>query len=107
MMIQLIVLGIFLFSFLGMTFILIKKMPALIRLPQNGHHGIKKHKVILHVEGKLKSFHFDIFHKQVWLHKLLSLVKIWTLKLETKIDTLLHGIRKKAQKLDREVQRKK
>jgi len=105
--IQLIAFIIFLVSFLGIVFVLYKKAPALARLPQRGHHGFKKSRFIMRIEKKIQDVHFRIFSKQVWLHKLLSWVKVWTLKVETRIDTLLHRIRKKAQQLDREVKKKR
>ena len=37
------------------------------------------------------------FEKQIFLHKLLSWVKVMTLKIETRVDALLHNIRRKAQ----------
>lgn len=101
-MIESIILIIFLISIFGIVFILYKKVPALAKLPQNGHHGFKKNEFILNLENKIKSFHFDFFHKQVYLHKFLSWVKVMTLKAEVKIDTLLHSIRKKAQQIDKE-----
>lgn len=101
-MIQLIVSIIFLVSFLAIAFILAKKIPVLVELPQNGHHGFKKSEFILSIEKRLKELHRDIFKKKVYLHKFLSLVKILTLKVEAKVDKTLHGIRSKAQKLDRE-----
>ena len=82
-------------------------MPALVTLPQNGHHGFKKSEKMVAIEKKIKKFHFDFFRKQVYLHKLLSFAKVWILKLETQIDHLLHGIRKKAQELDKEIKKKK
>lgn len=80
---------------------LYRKIPALVELPQNGHHGIKKPKLVRDLEKKIKETHFNIFKKQMFLHKLLSKTKVWILKTETKIDNLLHGIRKNAQELDK------
>lgn len=106
-MLQLVAFIIFSVSLLGIVFILFKKIPVLVSLPQNGHHGIKKNEFILNIEKKIKDFHFKFFHKQVFLHKVLSFIKVWTLKIETKIDVLLHGIRKKAQEIDKQVKKKK
>ena len=100
-MVQLIVFIIFIISFGGLVFILYRKIPVLIELPQNGHHGIKKPELIKKIEKKLKEHHFNIFEKKAPLHKLLSKTKCWILKTETKIDHLLHGIRKNAQELDK------
>ena len=101
-MLQLIAFVIFIISLVGIVFILCKKIPVLAQLPQNGYHGFKKNEFILNIENKIKSFHFDFFQKQVFLHKLLSKIRILVLKLERKIGDLLHVIRKKAQELDKE-----
>jgi len=79
----------------------------LAALPQNGHHGIKKIELVATIEKKIKDFHFKFFHKQVFLHKILSFIKVLTLKIERKIDASLHGIRKKAQEIDKQVKKKK
>ena len=106
-MIQLIALIIFLISILGIVFIFYKKVPALAKLPQNGHHGFKKNEFILNLENKIKHYYFNLFEKQMLLHKFLSWIKVITLKAEVKIDTLLHSIRKKAQQIDKETNGKK
>ena len=106
-MIQLIALSIFIVSLAVVVFMLNRKIPVLVKLPQDGHHGLKKHKIILNTEKKIKDFHFNFFKKQIYLHKFLLIVKVLTLKIETKIDALLHGIRKKAQQLDKEINKKK
>ena len=106
-MVQIIALIIFLMSSLGIIFILYKKIPLLVELPQNGHHGIKKPEFILNIEKAVKESHFHFFEKQMLLHKLLSKSRISILKLEKKVDVLLSGIRKKAQELDKKVQKRK
>ena len=87
-------------------FILARKIPVLNTLPQNGHHGIKKHHIILDIENKVKDF-FIAVEKQIFLHKFLSWVKVLTLKIETKVDNSLHNIRRKAQKIDKDLNEKK
>ncbi len=106
-MIQLIATIIFLGSILGIIIILYRKVPALVKLPQNGSYGFKKHEFIVNIENRIKHHHFYLFEKQMLLHKILSFFKVWTLKIETKIDHLLRGIRKKAQLLDKEGKKKK
>ena len=106
MLIESIVLAIFIVSFGGILLILIRKMPALIELSQNGKIGIRDHHVILNIENRIKEV-FVSFKKQIFLHKFLSWVKVMTLKVEVKTDNLLHGIRKKAQKIDKELKDKK
>lgn len=100
-MVQLIAFIIFIISLLGVVFILYKKIPVLAKLPQNGDHGLKKPKFLSKVEEKIKENYFHFFQKQMFLHKLLSKTKVWILKTETKIDHLLHSVRKKAQELDK------
>jgi hypothetical protein len=105
-MIQLIAFIIFMVSFSGTLAIVARKVPVLVALPKNGHHGFKKHRALVKIEKRIKEAHFHLFEKQMWLHKLLSKTKVLILRIETKIDTLLHGIRKKAQELDKKKKRK-
>jgi hypothetical protein len=96
-MVELIFLFIFVISFGGVLFILARKIPVLVTMPQNGKTGIKKHRIILEAENKIKNF-FSAFEKPILMHRLLSWVKVMTLKIETKVDGLLHDIRKKQKK---------
>lgn len=100
MIIQTIVLAIFICSLVGVAFFLARKIPVLNTLPKNGSAGFKKHHLIVEIEEKIKDIAVA-FEKQIYLHKLLSWIKIMTLRLETKVDSLLHGIRKKAQEKGR------
>jgi hypothetical protein len=93
-MFESIILIIFVVSLGGVIFILARKMPVLHTLPQNGNTGFKKHHIILDIEKRIKEF-FIYFEKQIYLHKFLSWVKVMTLKIETKVDHLLHSIRQK------------
>lgn len=106
-MVQLIAFIIFIVSLFGIVFILFKKIPILVELPQNGYHGLKKPEFISNMEKRFKDFYFDFFKKQVYLHKALSKIRILVLKLERKIGDLLHGIRKKSQELDKNIKDKK
>ena len=106
MLIESIVLAIFVCSFGGMLLILIRKAPILNSLPQNGTIGIKKHQIILDTENKIKEILIS-FEKQILLHKFLSWVKVMTLKIETRVDMMLHIIRKKAQQIDKDISEKK
>ena len=106
MLIESIILAIFFVSLGGILLILIRKMPVLVELPQNGSTGFKKHQLILGIEHKLKEV-FVSFKKQIILHKFLSWVKCLTIKAEVKIDHLLHSIRRKAQKIDKDLSERK
>jgi hypothetical protein len=105
-MIELIILIIFILSFGGLVLLLLRKAPALNSLPHDGTTGIKKHHIILDFENKVKEV-VVYFEKQIFLHKFLSWIKVMTLKIETKVDHLLHNIRKKAQKVDKDLKNKK
>ena len=96
-MVQLIAFIIFLLSALVVAFMLFRKIPVLIELPKNGHHGIKKPELVANAENKVKDFYFHFFEKQILLQKILSFAKVSILKIENKIDILLHGVRKKNQ----------
>ncbi|MFA6190136.1 MAG: hypothetical protein WC711_01325 [Candidatus Staskawiczbacteria bacterium] len=96
-MLELIISIIFILSFGVVIFILVRKLPALNSLPHSGTTGIKKHRVISNIETKIKET-VVYFEKQVFLHKILSWVKVMTLKIETRVDHLLHKIRQKNKK---------
>ena len=106
MIVESIFLAIFVCSIGGALIILVRKMPVLNTLPQNGTTGIKKHQYILEIENKIKNV-LVYFEKQIFLHKLLSWVKVLTLKIETRVDHLLHKIRTKAQEVDNQISEKK
>ena len=76
------------------------------KLAHNWTKLIKKHQIILDIENNIKEILIS-FEKQILLHKFLSWVKVMTLKAETKIDSSLHKIRKKAQQIDKEIKEKK
>lgn len=105
-MFQLVVFIIFLVSLSVTGFILYKKIPVLVELPQNGHHGISKPELVKKIEKKIKEKHFHFFEKQMLLHKLLSKSKIWILRIEAKLDNWLHGIREKNQEIAKKTKRK-
>jgi hypothetical protein len=100
-MINSIILIIFFISIGGILLILIKKVPVLCTLPKNGGTGFKENKIILCIEEKVKDL-LIYFKKQIYLHKILSWVKIIAIKIETKVEDIMRGIRKNAQKIDKE-----
>lgn len=105
-MIELIFLIIFIFSLAIVLFILIRKIPALNSLSQNNVNEIKKHQFILNIENKIKES-LIYFEKQIIFHKILSWIKVITLKIETRVDTMLHKIRRKAQQVDKKIEKNK
>jgi len=106
MIIESIIFAIFVCSFGGILLILAKKIHALNALPQNGSAGIRKHHLILNIENRVKEIAIA-FEKQVFFHKLLSWVKVITLKVETRVDVMLQRIRKKSQEVDKKLKLKK
>ncbi len=91
---------------MGVLFIITRKLPALKALPLNGTTGIKKYKIVENAEEKVMGF-FTYFEKQILLHKVLSWVKVMTLKIETRVDGLLHNLRRRAQQVDKNIKNKK
>jgi len=106
MLIDSIILVIFICSLGGVLLILARKVPVLNSLPQNGTTGIRKHQIILDIENRFKEILIS-FEKQIFFHKFLSWVKIMTLKIETRVDIMLHKIRKKEQQIDEDLKEKK
>jgi len=95
-MLELIIFIIFILSLGGVLFISYRKFSVLTALPKNGNIGLRNYKIISKLENKIKKI-FLAFEKQIWLHKFLSWIKCLILKIEVRIDHLLHNIRKKAQ----------
>ncbi len=106
MIIESIVLAIFVISLGGALIILSRKIPVLSTLPQNGTTGFQKHQYISEIENKIKKV-LIFFEKQIFLHKLLSWTKVLILKIEVRVDHLLHKIRSKAQEVDKKIDEKK
>jgi hypothetical protein len=106
-MFELIALIIFVVSTLGLIAMLYSKVPQLVKLPQNGSIGFKKHDFLVRIENKIKDTHFHLFEKQMLLHKILSYAKVYALRIERKIDGYLHQIRKNSQQLDKKSKEKK
>ena len=93
-MLTLIIFLIFILSLSGVIFILVRKIPALNSLPQNANTGIRNHHIVLKIENRIKNVSV-LFEKQIFLHKLLSWIKVMTLKIEIRVDHLLHRLRQK------------
>ncbi|MFA5878208.1 MAG: hypothetical protein WC845_02460 [Candidatus Staskawiczbacteria bacterium] len=89
-MVEFIALIIFVISFGGVIFILVKKMPILEQLPEV-HEGAKKEKVVHVLRDRLKGYSPD----KVILLKALSRIRVVVLKIEKQIDGWLQKMRKK------------
>lgn len=94
-MIVLIATIIFFIGFIGMGVIVIKKIPALLQLPETeiqriGIFGKLKHKV--KSNGAVKTFS----SKELLLQKVLSKFRILTLKTDKKTSNLLAKLRQKS-----------
>lgn len=92
-MFELIATIILIVSLAGIAVILYRKVPVLVELPEVVEKPPGEN-IFLVIKKKIKG----VFPKQIVLHKILSWIKILTLKIETKIDKLLNIVRKKAQK---------
>ena len=92
-MFELISIIILIVSLGGIAVILYRKVPVLVELPEVVEKPPREN-IFLVINKKIKG----IFPKQIVLQKILSWIKILTLKIETKIDKLLHIVRKKALK---------
>ena len=73
----------------GIAFVLAKKIPILIQLPEV-HEGIQKENILNPWIKKIKSISLD----KIIVLKSLSKVRVWVLKLEKHIDNLLQGMRR-------------
>lgn len=82
-------------SVLGIIFILFRKIPVLLELPEvpEGGEIVGVEVSIQEIKGKIKK----IFPHHIVLQKILSRIRIIVLKIERKIDNLLQSLRKKAQ----------
>ena len=94
---DLIIFFVFIASFLGIIFLVFRKIAVLSGLPEN-LETLPKEKFSLRLTDKirnipfLRSFSFDIF-----LQKILSKIRILSLKTENKTFNLLQKLRKKSQ----------
>lgn len=94
-MAELIIAIIFIVSLCGAIFMAARKMPVLNTLPKNGSTGFRNNKLVSKAENKLKKIN-SFFSNGIILHKFLSWLKCRIIKAETLVDSVLHGIRKKA-----------
>ena len=83
-----------------------RKIPALVVLPQNGSANRDKNRAISGIEKKIKKLSL-FFEKQIFLHKFLLWIKVMVVGVETKIDTLLHKVRRRAQEVNKKTKEEK
>ncbi len=87
-------------SFLGMATIILRKTPALAEMPETKEE-LSRNIFFLNLKEKIKNFFifaFKFFPFELILQKILSKIRILTLRLENKIALWLQKLREKAQK---------
>lgn len=94
-MVESIAIIIFLVSLLGIALVLFFKAPTVITLPKDSISDIKRSKIVSGAENRIRKV-TSLFSDRIVLHKFLSWAKCRVIKIETWIDEMLHGIRKKA-----------
>ena len=98
-MIELIATIILVGSLLGIAVILFRKIPALAELPEVSAESFNWKKPILKLKEKTKTLNpFKSFSSEIFLQKILSKIRILTLRTENKTATYLQKLRERAQK---------
>jgi len=96
-MVELIALIIFFGSFMGISAILYRKIPLLAELPETSEDFKLKRRFLL-LKEKIKNFKTKLPSFYIVLQKILSKIRILTLKLESKISNWLQKLREKSTK---------
>jgi len=96
-MVELIALIIFFGSFMGISAILYRKIPLLAELPETSEDFKLKRRFLL-LKEKIKNFKTKLPSFDIVLQKILSKIRILTLKLESKISNWLQKLREKSTK---------
>jgi len=84
---------IFTISLLGIGLIIFRKIPILAQLSITKEKKIVQRKFFLKFKERIKNIPFELF-----LQKILSKIRVLTLKIENKTANLLQKIREKSQK---------
>lgn len=94
-MVDLIALIVFIFSLVGMGIILFRKIPVLLELPETEPSQLNLKNFFSKVKNlnPLKGISFEMF-----LQKILSRIRVLTLKTDSKTSNWLQKLREKAQK---------
>ena len=99
-MIELIFLAILISTFLGIAIILLRKIPVLVKLPETPASKkslISKESLILKLKEGIKNLPgSEKFNYELYLQKILSKIRILTLKTESKTGSWLERLRQKA-----------
>lgn len=97
-MTELIVTIILIGSLSGMAVIIFRKIPAIAELPETRFEFDWREKVN-RIKEKIKSWkYFEKFSLEIFLQKILSKIRILTLKVEHKLGSWLQKLRERAQK---------
>lgn len=96
-MAELIATGILIISIVGMSIIVFRKIPRLLTLPETFQE--KKEGIISRLGGKLKeSGPFKNFSYEIFLQKIISKIRILTLKMDVKTWSWLQKLRERTRK---------
>jgi hypothetical protein len=86
-------------SLLGMGAIMFRKIPALVELPEIPAAGINWGIIFLKLKEKIKILNpFKSFSHEMFLQKLLSRIRILTLKTDNKTSSWIQKLRERSQK---------
>jgi len=85
-------------SLLGIGIVILRKIPVLVELPKTpAEFNLKEN--LLKLKEKISTLHpFKYFSDKIFLQKILSKIRILTLKTENKTDNWLQKLREKSQK---------
>ena len=93
-MFELIFFAVLMVSIFGMTFILYRKIPLLLELPETAPTRLNWKEILVTIKNfrSFKGFSFEVF-----LQKILSKIRVLTLKTDNKTSNWLQRLRKKSQ----------
>lgn len=96
-MLEIILLIFLLISLAGMVFIVAKKIPFLVNLPVKSLPSLPRESLLLRLKSRAKNLPAaETIHYEIYLQKILSRVRIITLKVEQKIAYWLEKLRQKS-----------
>jgi hypothetical protein len=94
-LIELIFLGILISSFLGMGVVVLRKIPVLTKLPETGQ--IPGRSLVKRIGGAVKTLPgLKSLPYELYLQKILSKIRVLTMKTENKTANLLEKLRQRA-----------